>query len=438
MIPIRLWISASALLIAGCSSSPYDRNHISAELVQRAGAPLAGEAGPFQIPSETVLDDGLTEPEAVGIALWNNARLQSDLATLGLARADLFAAGAFPNPVLDLLFPSGAVRMEATVSIPIDLLSRWSRVKASREDVHKVAANLVAVGLQLARDVRIAHAEHLLARDRLTFLNETSALRRDIADIGAAQFEVGRINQQIYSQMLADGANAEVAALTAAHDLATKENRLLELLGAEPADVPLVLVRSPLSQVKLGSLQVLVSEALIARPEIEAGEASLRSAGARANVETLKLLDFIGKLKIEETPGDTLLSPGGQITVPLFDQNQAGRTRAAAELERVTQDFVAVRQSIRREVADAYSAYVKASQALALWQDRVLPSLEDQATLTRASADVGRAPYLELALAQDSYVQGRLGAAEAEATFRRASAQLAYSVGHRIAQEQVQ
>ena len=35
------------------------------------------------------LDDGLTESEAVAIALWNNAAFQLDLASLGFARADL-------------------------------------------------------------------------------------------------------------------------------------------------------------------------------------------------------------------------------------------------------------------------------------------------------------------------------------------------------------
>ena len=41
------------------------------------------------MPSGVVLEDGLTQDEAVALALWNNAAFQAILSELGIARVDL-------------------------------------------------------------------------------------------------------------------------------------------------------------------------------------------------------------------------------------------------------------------------------------------------------------------------------------------------------------
>ena len=72
------------------------------------------------LPPNVNIADGLTQDEAVAIALWNNPDFQVQLANLGFARADLVEAGLLQNPVLSLLFPLGPKQLEATLRWPIE------------------------------------------------------------------------------------------------------------------------------------------------------------------------------------------------------------------------------------------------------------------------------------------------------------------------------
>ena len=88
--------------LAGCSSVPCgcDRDGLSSDLAARtdhALGPAAG-CGEIVLPNGAALADGLTEDEAVLIALWNNAVFQEQLAELGIARGDLIQAGLLAEP----------------------------------------------------------------------------------------------------------------------------------------------------------------------------------------------------------------------------------------------------------------------------------------------------------------------------------------------------
>jgi len=71
---------AGALALVGCRTGPPapDRATISEQLVRRVGhtAPVEAPPGQLAMPPGASFDDGLTEDEAVAIALWNNAAFQ--------------------------------------------------------------------------------------------------------------------------------------------------------------------------------------------------------------------------------------------------------------------------------------------------------------------------------------------------------------------------
>src|SRR5689334_14168492 len=76
------------------------------------GLRLDGEAA---LPPDVNLTDGITQEEAVAVALWNSPSFQATLTDLGIARADLAEAGLLRNPILSLLFPVGPKQMEFTL-----------------------------------------------------------------------------------------------------------------------------------------------------------------------------------------------------------------------------------------------------------------------------------------------------------------------------------
>ncbi len=104
-----------------------------------------------QLPPGVSLDDGLTQTEAVAVALWNNAAFQASLTELGFARADLADAGLLRNPVLSLLFPvgpTGAQRHHARE--PLFGISRRSSGCFGRELVLRGAEERLAPILMTA------------------------------------------------------------------------------------------------------------------------------------------------------------------------------------------------------------------------------------------------------------------------------------------------
>jgi len=152
----------------------------------------ATRAGQPSIPESVSLEDGVTEDEAVALALWNNAAFQEILTELGLARADLIQAGLLSNPVFSVLFPVGPRQWESTLAIPVEaLLLRPRRLTIAELQSRHVVQRLMQNGLDLVRDVRVAWADLAYARDRLRLGEERAQLLGRIAELSKKRRVVG-------------------------------------------------------------------------------------------------------------------------------------------------------------------------------------------------------------------------------------------------------
>lgn len=157
-----------ALLFTNCvSTDSRGREDISAALVERTGSGSRPVSVTDRLPPEGVdLDDGLSQEEAVAIALWNNPQFGADLAELGFARAELAKAGTLQNPFLSLYFPLGPKQLEFTVTWLVqELWLRPRRVKTARMNVERIADRLVENGLDLAENVKVAYADLIHQRE---------------------------------------------------------------------------------------------------------------------------------------------------------------------------------------------------------------------------------------------------------------------------------
>ena len=164
-----------------------------------------------KLPAGISLEDGLTETDAIAIALWNNTGFQESLADLGIARADLAQAGLLRNPVLSLLLPWGPKQLEATARWPIDALwQRPNRVAAARLNAEAVGERLVARGLNLVADTRIAFVTLLRARAIFRLASENAQLARRIAGLSRSRFNAGDISELEADTAETDAARAEL------------------------------------------------------------------------------------------------------------------------------------------------------------------------------------------------------------------------------------
>ncbi len=115
---------------ACASHATVDPQASADRLRERTGATARTSADAVAgVPAGITLEDGVTQEEAVALALWNSADFQVSLSELGFARADLLEAGLLTNPILSLLFPVGVKQFEGWLRLPIEVL--WQRPRGS-------------------------------------------------------------------------------------------------------------------------------------------------------------------------------------------------------------------------------------------------------------------------------------------------------------------
>ena len=121
-----VFATMATLLFAGCQTAELQQRRaiVSGDIASRFAADLSTEmeAGATQLPPGVATEDGLTEDEAVAVALWNNAAYQELLADLGLSSAQLLDAGLIADPQFSIFFPLGPKQLEFTTFQAVDAL----------------------------------------------------------------------------------------------------------------------------------------------------------------------------------------------------------------------------------------------------------------------------------------------------------------------------
>lgn len=462
---LAIVISLILLPAGGLAQAKTQSADVSKEVERRTGHPLHPETKPtatksaaLTMPEGVSLDDGVTEDEAVAIALWNNPALQAEMTALGLARADVIQAGLLANPQLTMIFPFSFRILEAVANWPIEAIwQRPRRVAAAKLEQERVAETLVLRALDLVRDVRLAYAEYMAAQTRAGIAEEITRERREIALIINARLRAGDISELETNAAVTDARLIEERAARFAQDAALASERLRGLLGFGDDDVRLTLivpsprlapavsqiigVRSVTARIdeltpastESETLNELIKQALDARPELKAGELAIEAAGARAKWERLRIINVtaIAKEYGRGTNGFEQ-GPGLLIDLPIFNRNQGNISRAEADIERAAKQLIAARQRVVSEVREAYTQLAQAREAHRLWRTRVLPPLEQDIHLAETAYRSGDVAYLFVLETARRYSDERLREADYQVAAARALAQLERSVGRRL------
>lgn len=435
----RFALVSGAALLAACGVNPdrYDRPYVSGQIEERAGVSLGpgSKPGEAALPDGVNLADGVSEGEAVAIALWNNAAFQEALAQLGFARADLVQAGVLPNPVLSVLFPLGPKQLEFAAKLPLDfLILRPKRIAAAEFDAEKVSSLLVQGGLDLIRDVKSAYAAHHLARRRASIAGETARLRARMAEVFETRLRAGDVSDFEASHARVEALRAGREAARLAREVELARGQLVDLLGLEAAPAfgdPADGAGPPPDE------KGLLEAAAAARPDLRAAEFAIEAAGERVGLATWEIFSLSGVLDANDRKGKEglELGPGVEVPVPLFNMNGGGRARAEAELERAGRHYVTVRHRVAREVAGAATRYREALDARETWRAKIIPALESALVQTEKAQENGEISVLPVLETAEKLFEARLREEEAAADVRRARAELERSVGRRLEKE---
>jgi cobalt-zinc-cadmium efflux system outer membrane protein len=429
----RRALGVLALSLVACTPQIGELREVADDLQQRTGRHFTEtRADETAWPANVSLHDGLSEDELVSLALWNNAAFRSTLADLGLSRADLVQAGMLPNPTFSMLVPFGAKPLELTVRYPLEIFwLRPQRVDLANRDVKQTAQRLVQKGLDLIRDVRLAHAEVTLAAERLQLAEAASKLNQNIAELTQARLFAGDATEL-------EVANARVDALQALeqqrrfrHDSRIARERLRHLAGLSLERWPETIGTEPLQTGERFDAEKLVADALQSRPDLRADEINAETAGQRIGLARAEVFNFAASLNAKEINGPLLAGPALDVTLPIVNQNQGGVAQAQARFDKAARQYIATRQRIVLDVREAHARLQQAGESLKQWQS-ILPPLEAAMRDAENAYAAGNVTYLFVLETQRRSLDARLKQAQAAADWRRARAELERSVGRRL------
>lgn len=422
------------LISVGCSTQlTHDRGYVSDYINNRTGHNLASvenEDG-LRLPDNISLTDGLTEDEAVAIALWNNARFQADLTGLGFSRADLIEAGMLSNPVFSIFLPAGPKQMEATLFTPIEsLLQRPYRLSAAKLSAERVAENLVQNGLNLVRDVMITYTNLTFSQALVNIAKEETELNDEILTIVQARLQAGEISGLEETAFQLEAARKQRTLVGYTRDATILDAELKIFLGLEQEENTLKLVPTQFDINRNFNFEDLLTVAYAARPDIRAAEIAIEEAGKRLGWERSKIFKFTAIVDYNERGrSGSEFGPGAMFELPIFNWNNGKITRSKAQFEQAVREYVAIKQDIAFKVREAYTNYLSAQEALKVLSSDILPSAITVADKAGKRYSVGEIAYQDFLEFKRQLLNSRLIEAESVAELHRASAQLRHSLG---------
>lgn len=428
----------AAASIGGCQTTDVlpSRSDVAANIENRFGAGISDslEPGEVLVPPGVNFDDGISDDEAVSVALWNNAALQEVLAELGISNAQLLDAGLISDPQLVMLFPLGPKQLELTAFQSIDVL--WLqpiRIRAATLDLDRVSRVMVQSGLDVIRDVRVAHANLQLAQQQSELAREAEALRTEIATLGRKRLAAGDISELEVAALQIDSLQAKATAARTKQDVEIAQQRLRTLIGLTMYADQIDAASDDLLLIPIQNSDALTNEALALRPDLRAAEIAIETTAERARLarNQFMTIDAVVDSNSRGRRGFEA-GPGMRFTLPLFNRNRGGIAIADAQAQRADRQYVTVRDRVTLEVRTAYAQLEQAQQNLQLVRGEILPLLSQTNELARRNFENGGATYFLILQTTGQYLDARMRELQLIADLRRAIAELERSVGRKV------
>ncbi len=376
--PSALGVLSAALALASCASGPSSTSESAAALerdvAERAGAPLAAPgADPLNgaLPAEAraLLADGLTEDDAVKIALLNNGRVRARFERLGVARADLVRAGLLSNPV----FSGNAKFFEDGREIELELVESFVelffvplRKSVAAADLREREAEVKRAVVALAFDVRRAFVDVRAAQDSEQVRRRMLVAAESARDLMEQLHRAGNVTDpELTAEVVALG-SARLDAADAIADARLAREELNLLLGLWGADTEWTisgrLAELPPQDAGLDDVE---GRAVGRSLAIAADRARAESAAQRGNLgswEPYLRSAEVGVAAKQESAAGWGFGPAFRIPLPFFDRGQAAIAAAEAEL--------------RAALNDVAASAVETRAAARAFRERVLSSAE--------------------------------------------------------------
>jgi cobalt-zinc-cadmium efflux system outer membrane protein len=328
-----------------------------------------------------LLQHELNADAAVQIALLNNRELQATFEELGVARADLVAAGLLANPVFhgEIRFP-GHPKNPLELDVSQDFLSVFLlplRKRVAKAELDAVKLHVAQAVLDLARDTRAAFYELQAAQQSHEMHSNIVAALEASADTAQRLRDAGNITELELANQRAELARGQLELAAAEEEVNESRERLSMLLGVFGDDTEFsVASRLPGLPNDEPGYEEVESVAVSRRLDLAAARAEVEAAANVLGIERYAALapgvDITWHTE-REPEGLTTSGPGIEIPIPIFGQGQAARERALSQLRQREHHFAALAVEIRSDVRRLRFRMLSARNRVEYYRATVLP-----------------------------------------------------------------
>lgn len=361
----------------------------------------------------------ITLAEAQRLSLQRNPAFLADAEERAIARGELRQAYALlPNPQLEIEAPAAATdggfgRYEAALSQEIEWAGqRGLRIDVAESGVRR-AAQLVrdAARLTLA-DASVAYYAAVGAARRLDVVEEIFDSNQRLLAAVRTQVDEGEISALEGSLAEIEVARARARVLGARREAGSAEFALKRAIGLVP-DAAILLDEQLPDAPAAAMLQrdSLVQLALERRPDLAARSAAvaqLEASTRLARREAIPNVEISSLIEREEASGETRFGIGVGLPFPVWNRNQGTAASLRAQAQQAGWSRQAVELRIRTEVADAYQAYVTASEEADIFERDVLQPAQQNQRLLEIAYREGKIDLPALLLLRNQLLDAEL------------------------------
>lgn len=337
------------------------------------------------------------------------------LARAGEEEATLLDAAArfAHNPTVDAQAgprgSAGGRTLDLAIGVSQPLDNRALRLAGAQ--VTRASADRIRIEAETIRhrDVHDAAAVFLTAladRDRLRVLEDAEALARQLAETNARRFAIGDVSGIDVGLSNLELARAAAATSAARADLQQRLGHLRTLIRIPAGDA--ITLDGALPDGPLPAFDVLAAS-LATRPDLAAFDAELREAqGLLATARALGSPAVELRAAYQREAGDTIVSGGLAMTLPLFQRGQGAFAAATARASRVTRLRDAVHQAALSELRSAYDDYGARATIAGTFARDAEAALSDTLSLAGRSYDAGEMGLVDLLQVRQHAMDTRL------------------------------
>ena len=381
--------SLSGLLIAGCASFSPDGgfNSIEKTAKERIDKDLRWQRSDADRDAtkkrvSELLQKPLSIDDAVQIALLNNRGLQASFDELGIAEADVVAAGRVPNPHFTLRRASHGDLYTIEQTLTFNLLSILTiPLKSQMETRHfeQTQRALTMEILRLASETRKAYILAVAAEENVRYMDKVKTVAESSAELARRMASVGNFNKLSQAREQGFYADAALNHARAAQSQVGAREKLIRLLGLWGTDIQFKLPeRLPDLPANPDDLPNVEQVAMAQRLDVQAMKLSTESLAK--NLGLSKATRFINALEI----GPTRVLEGAKsdsyrkgfelsLEIPIFDWGSAKVAKAESLYMQSVNRLAEAAVNARSEVRESYQGYRVTYDIAKHFRDEIVP-----------------------------------------------------------------